>query len=103
MLAELRKLVGNSMILVGTGGIDSPESAWAKMAAGANLVQVYTGMIFEGAGLPRRIAKGLSQRLVAEDVSSITKIVGAEMEQWRKTALAHHQSGSGTGSGGKDS
>jgi dihydroorotate dehydrogenase len=81
-LAHLRTLVGQSMILVGTGGVDSPEAAWEKIAAGANLVQVYAGMIFKGPGLPRDIASGLARRLTSAGVSSISKIVGSDTEKW---------------------
>ena len=83
MLAELRRLVGNSMILIGTGGVDSAEAAWEKIAAGANLIQLYTGLVFEGPRLPRQITNGLSRRLAAEGISSVTKIVGAKSEEWR--------------------
>ena len=45
--------------IIGVGGIDGPEAAREKMEAGASLVQVYSGMIYEGPGLPARIVEGL--------------------------------------------
>ena len=45
--------------IIGVGGIDGPESAREKLEAGASLVQVYSGMIYEGPGLPARIVAGL--------------------------------------------
>ncbi len=55
-LSEILK--GNKPI-IGVGGIDSPESAIEKIAAGADLIQLYTGMVYEGPGLIKRIKKGL--------------------------------------------
>lgn len=61
MLARLRGLVGDSLALIGVGGIDSAEAARAKFAAGADLVQLYTGMVYEGPGLPSRIAAEIAR------------------------------------------
>lgn len=47
-LELLRHLCGNDMVLIGVGGIDSAKTAAAKFAAGANLVQLYTGLIYQG-------------------------------------------------------
>jgi dihydroorotate dehydrogenase len=60
MLAKVRALVGKRLVLIGAGGIDSTETARAKLAAGADLIQLYTGLIFEGPGLPARINAGLA-------------------------------------------
>lgn len=60
VLAELRRLCGAEFPLIGVGGIDSPEAAREKLAAGADLVQVYTGFIYEGPFLARRLAEELS-------------------------------------------
>lgn len=50
-LRVLKSIVGDSMTLIGVGGIDSPTMAREKLAAGASLLQVYTGLIYEGPGL----------------------------------------------------
>ena len=52
-------------MLVGVGGIDSAEAAMAKILAGADLLQLYTGMIYRGPGLAREIVAGLP-RLLAD-------------------------------------
>ena len=59
-LATLRAKVGSDFMLVGVGGIGSPEDALAKRRAGADLVQVYSGFIYEGPGLVRRCAQALA-------------------------------------------
>lgn len=60
MLTRLRGMVGDTLALIGTGGIDSVTAARQKLAAGADLVQLYTGMIYEGPTLPARIVAGLA-------------------------------------------
>lgn len=63
LLARMADRLAGAMPLIGVGGIDTPEAAWAKLAAGASLVQLYTAMIYEGPGLIPRILRGLSDRL----------------------------------------
>jgi dihydroorotate dehydrogenase len=59
MLAMVRRLAGSRLALIGAGGVDSTQTARAKLHAGADLVQLYTGMVFEGPGLAARIVAGL--------------------------------------------
>jgi dihydroorotate dehydrogenase len=58
VLAQVRRRVGPEYPLVGAGGIFTAEDVRAKMAAGADLVQVYTGFVYEGPLMPRRLARG---------------------------------------------
>lgn len=55
----LRGRVGERLTLIGVGGISTPEDARERVAAGADLVQVYSGLIYGGPTWPRRILKGL--------------------------------------------
>ncbi len=55
VIRYLRQKMGPNPVIIGVGGIDSPEAAREKMEAGANLVQVYSGMVYEGPGLIKRI------------------------------------------------
>lgn len=55
LLAQLRTAIGAGPVLIGSGGIFSPEDVAAKRAAGADLVQVYTGLIYRGPGLVRSL------------------------------------------------
>ena len=54
----MRKLLGPDVALIGVGGVDSAETALEKIRAGADLVQLYTGMIYAGPSLPGRIVAG---------------------------------------------
>ncbi len=70
MLAKVRRLAGDDLVLVGVGGIDSAETAMTKILAGADLLQVYTGMVYRGPGLVREIVAGLP-RLLARQKASV--------------------------------
>ncbi|WP_394690822.1 quinone-dependent dihydroorotate dehydrogenase [Hoeflea sp.] len=61
VLAKMRQRLGADMPLIGVGGVESAETAAEKMRAGADLVQIYTGFIYGGPLLPRRILRGLSK------------------------------------------
>ena len=56
----LRDRVGESLTLIGVGGIATVEDARARLEAGADLLQGYTAFIYEGPGWPRRILRGIS-------------------------------------------
>jgi dihydroorotate dehydrogenase len=84
MLARIFQLSQGKVPLIGIGGIDSGEAAAAKIAAGASLVQVYTGLIFEGPGLPARITRHLASELERRKLSSIGALRGLEAERWSR-------------------
>lgn len=77
-LRDFRKATGGEMPLVGVGGIASAEQAWARIRAGASLVQLYSGMVYEGPGLPRKITSGLERLMRRGGFSSIAEAVGSE-------------------------
>jgi dihydroorotate dehydrogenase len=81
-LAETWRLVGDRIPLIGVGGIDSADAAWTKITAGASLVQLYTGLVFEGPGLVMAIRRGLSRRLDEHKLTSIAQAVGTHAEDW---------------------
>ncbi len=82
MLARVRLLTGGSILLVGVGGVDSPDSALAKIEAGASLIQLYTGLVYEGPGLVARIKAGLIAAMAREGLSSIAPLIGRRAEVW---------------------
>lgn len=69
---------GGTLPIVGVGGIFTAEDVWEKMAAGASLVQVYTGWVYEGPLMLRRVLSGLSQHLSDRGWSSISQLVGSQ-------------------------
>lgn len=64
--------------IIGVGGILSAEDAYAKIRAGASLVQLYTGLVYEGPGLVKQIKKGLAQLLERDGFSKIGEAVGLD-------------------------
>lgn len=62
--------------IIGVGGIFTADDAWDKITAGASLVQVYTGWIYEGPLMVRRILEGLLQKLEERGLTSISEAVG---------------------------
>lgn len=66
------------MPIIGVGGIFTPEDAWEKITAGAVLLQVYTGWIYEGPLMVRRILEGIGSLLEQNGLNSISEAVGLE-------------------------
>lgn len=62
MLQRLRAKVGDGLVLISVGGIETAEQAWERIQAGATLVQIYTAFIYGGPWLPSRLAKGVAER-----------------------------------------
>lgn len=69
VIRYLRDSLGPNAVIIGVGGIDSPESAIEKLNAGADLVQLYSGMIYEGPGLMKRILRRMPG-VIAPPISS---------------------------------
>lgn len=82
VLAKFRLRLGTGLPLVGVGGIDSAETAFAKIAAGASLLQLYTGLVYEGPELVGAILNGLSAELRRRGLASLDQAVGCEAAEW---------------------
>jgi dihydroorotate dehydrogenase len=59
VISYLSRQSDKSFVIIGVGGIHSPEDALEKIKAGASLIQIYTGFVYEGPGLIKRILKNL--------------------------------------------
>jgi dihydroorotate dehydrogenase len=77
-IRDFRAATGGGIALVGVGGIACAEDAWARIRAGASLVQLYSAMVYEGPGLPRRILRGIDQLMRRDGFASIAEAVGSE-------------------------
>ena len=82
VLAKTRDRLGPLKTLIGVGGVDSGETALAKIEAGADLVQLYTGMIYRGPGIANDITRELSAALDKRGVASIADLRDANMAEW---------------------
>ncbi|MCI4661161.1 MAG: quinone-dependent dihydroorotate dehydrogenase [Neomegalonema sp.] len=77
VIRQLSKHTKGKIPLIGVGGVDSGQSAYDKIRAGASLVQLYTALIYEGPGLIARIHHELDQLLERDGFASIEDAVGA--------------------------
>jgi dihydroorotate dehydrogenase len=82
MLALVYRLTEGRLPLIGVGGIDSGEAALAKIAAGASLIQLYTGLVFEGLGLIGRIKQALLAGMERAKADSLAPLIGSRAEEW---------------------
>jgi dihydroorotate dehydrogenase len=64
--------------IIGVGGIFDAAGAWEKIAAGASLIQIYTGLVYEGPGLVSEIVEGLRSRMLAGGWKKLLEAVGSE-------------------------
>ncbi len=87
MLARVYQATGGKIPLIGIGGIDSPETALAKIEAGATLLQLYTGLIYQGPGLISRIKAHLAHELKQRGAASLSVLRGRSAAQWAKRPL----------------
>ncbi|OFW72670.1 MAG: dihydroorotate dehydrogenase (quinone) [Alphaproteobacteria bacterium RBG_16_64_48] len=87
MLARIYKLTDGKLLLIGVGGIDSPETALAKIEAGASLIQLYTGLVFEGPSLIGRIKQALVAAMEQRGAQSLKPMIGARADHWAERKL----------------
>ncbi|HEY6921123.1 MAG TPA: quinone-dependent dihydroorotate dehydrogenase [Methyloceanibacter sp.] len=88
MLARVYRLTEGKLPLVGVGGIDSGETALTKIAAGASLIQLYTGLVFEGLGLIERIKQALLKAIEQAKADSLAPLIGRRAEEWASREAA---------------
>jgi len=78
VLRRLRARVGDRLVLISVGGIETADDAWARIRAGATLVQLYTGFVYGGPLTARRIARGLSRLAREAGYARVQDAVGAD-------------------------
>ncbi|MFM6931156.1 MAG: dihydroorotate dehydrogenase (quinone), partial [Novosphingobium sp.] len=77
-LRDFRKASEGRLPLIGVGGIATADQAWARIRAGASLVQLYSAMVYEGPGIARAILPRLEGLMRRDGFSSIAEAVGSE-------------------------
>ena len=76
LIGKFYKILKGRIKIIGVGGVDSGESAYEKLLAGANYVQLYTGMVFRGPNIVNMIEKELTELLIKDGVKNFTEIIG---------------------------
>jgi dihydroorotate dehydrogenase len=80
IIALIYRLTAGALPIIGVGGVFTAEDAWEKIRAGASLIQLYTGFIYEGPNVARRINEGLAEILKREGLASLDNAVGCGVE-----------------------
>ncbi|MGE4220288.1 MAG: quinone-dependent dihydroorotate dehydrogenase [Alphaproteobacteria bacterium] len=78
VLADMYRLTGGTLPIIGVGGIASGADAYAKIRAGASLVQLYSALVFHGPALVQRVKAELAAKLRADKFASVAEAVGAD-------------------------
>ena len=78
VLRRTYALSGGQLPLIGVGGIDSAEAAYARIRAGASLIQLYTALVYRGPRLVGEITQGLARLLAADGFASLEQAIGAD-------------------------
>lgn len=84
ILAEVYALSQGRVALIGVGGIDSAEAAYAKIRAGASALQLYSALVYEGMSLIPQILSGLDALLARDGFSTLAEAVGTGVDEWRQ-------------------
>ena len=76
LINKFYKLLKGKIKIIGVGGVDSGQAAYDKFLAGADFIQLYTGMVFKGPNIAGIIKKDLKELLIRDGVKNFTEIVG---------------------------
>lgn len=81
VIRHLYRQTRGKLPIIGVGGIFSAEDAWEKISAGASLIQIYTGLVYEGPSLCRDIVSGLMEKLETKGFSQTSQAVGCDVDK----------------------
>lgn len=84
ILAMMRQRMGKDFVIIGAGGIEGWRDAWRKFEAGANAIQLYSGMIYQGPSIAADICGGLARELKRQNLASISQICASQTDRWAK-------------------
>ena len=76
-------MIGKNIKIIGVGGVDSGKSAMEKLLNGASLVQLYTGMVYNGPNIASKISTELNDILKNQGIKNISEIIGTKNWSWR--------------------
>ncbi len=77
IIRHIYKQTNGKLPIIGVGGIFDADDAWEKITAGASLVQIYTGLVYEGPGIAKKIAAGLREKLKTSGMKNLQAAVGS--------------------------
>ena len=77
IIRHLHQQTKGKLPIIGVGGIFDADDAWEKITAGASLLQIYTGLVFEGPGITKEIVAGLFKRMEIAGMKQLQEAVGS--------------------------
>ena len=80
VIRHLYQQTNGKLPIIGVGGIFDAADAWEKITAGAALVQIYSGLVYEGPGITRAVVRGLQERMAEEGFSNFAEAVGSGIQ-----------------------
>ncbi len=83
----MRQKLGKEIAIIGVGGVKDAQTALEKVKAGADLIQLYSGMVYEGPNLAITILKEVLQMMQHEGVDNIKDYRDHNLEHWAKLSL----------------
>tara|TARA_A100001391_G_scaffold85909_3_gene56291 strand:+ start:22171 stop:23271 length:1101 start_codon:yes stop_codon:yes gene_type:complete len=87
-LAQMRLRLGPAFPIIGVGGIHSAQSAIAKLEAGANVVQLYSALVYGGLEMVEEIKSGLAQAVTERRLSNVSGLTGVAVRDWAEGRIA---------------
>lgn len=78
LIKKFYKIFQGKIKIIGVGGVDSGKSVYEKLLCGANLIQLYTGMVYEGPNIVNKIIEELNGILKKEGISDLNTIIGSK-------------------------
>ena len=76
LINKFYRILNGQIKIIGVGGVDSGKSAYKKFLAGADYVQLYTGMVYKGPNIVNIIKKELKELLIKDGVKNFEEIIG---------------------------
>jgi dihydroorotate dehydrogenase len=80
IIRHLYRQTKGRLPIIGVGGIFDAADAWEKITGGASLVQLYTGLVYEGPGVAKAIVRGLQERLEQRGMKDLREAVGSDAQ-----------------------
>lgn len=87
LLARMRQRIGADLPLIGVGGIDAGQTAYEKLRAGASLVQLYTGLVYEGLELVGAIKREILLHTRRDGFGQVSEAIGSGVDAWAREPL----------------
>ena len=78
MVSKIRKIVDNNFTIIGSGGVSTTSDVWKLIASGANAVQIYSGVVYEGPFIAYKINKELKNIFLSNKISSVKELFCSE-------------------------